>query len=837
MAIFATATAVAISAIISKYAIFSLAGVLVNVTLATIVFIKDPHSTINRLWSVALACIILWASGEFVNRIIDNASVAEFINRITGTGFCILPSFFLHFSLAFSHQEQLLKRRSIYALIYGTGIFFTLMQLMGYVTTATHLSWGFTPDPTTLYWYYIIWLELFFAVGFFFCYKKFRATSSNLEQKQALVVVVGVLFPLVIGSATDAFLPLFGIEPLRIAVLTTTITAGFITYGIIKYQLMSLTPETTARVLLDTMSELLAVTDRVGTVVFSNETFRNVIGIRSGNERRQMLWDFMAYDDSVKAFMAKERHADAPLRSMNLETEYKTSEGRTFPVLLSVTDVHDREELAGFVFLAHDITERKHTEDALHEAYQFNQQVISSAGEGIVVYDKQLQYVVWNSYMEKLTGLAAPEVLGKHSSDVFPDWESSHADGLLYKSLTGQRTTTAETPFHIPSTKHAGYITAAYEPLRDAHGEVIGVIGVINDITERKKTEQQLFRTQSRLSTILDHLPGVVFYETDGNTEFMSDNIYSLTGHPKDSSLNKRDVFFTYIHPEDWEHYKKRMDEWIAGDRSQALSSQFRFRHADGQYIWLEDYMVNIPSKDGQRYISGVIIDITKNKTHEQEIKKSLDEKTILLKEVHHRVKNNLQIITSLLNLQAGYITDKEALALFLESQSRVKSMALIHENLYQSNDLANIDFHEYVCSLAAFLTQSYGHPGNITLDIDVKNIYLSIDIAIPCGLIVNELVSNAFKYAFRGRDGGTIRINLEEHTGDTYILCVADNGAGFPENINFRDTTTLGLQLVTALTSQLRGKIQLLNGQGTTFTVTFPRQHIRPSMEGERIR
>jgi two-component sensor histidine kinase len=243
----------------------------------------------------------------------------------------------------------------------------------------------------------------------------------------------------------------------------------------------------------------------------------------------------------------------------------------------------------------------------------------------------------------------------------------------------------------------------------------------------------------------------------------------------------------------------------------------------------------------------------------EEQIKASLKEKELLLKEIHHRVKNNLQVISSLLNLQSKDIQDPSTLEMFRESQNRVRSMALIHEKLYRSDDLSRIDFGEYVRNLAAFLVRSYrANTGPIALTVNAHDTYLGIDNAVPCGLIINELVSNALKHAFSpskdrspddvaacpggqpvpwpgGQDGlagpgaredkeNEIHVELCCDQDDRLTLIVADNGVGFPPDLDFRNTQSLGMQLINTLVNQLRGTVELVSNGGVQFKITFPR-------------
>ena len=200
----------------------------------------------------------------------------------------------------------------------------------------------------------------------------------------------------------------------------------------------------------------------------------------------------------------------------------------------------------------------------------------------------------------------------------------------------------------------------------------------------------------------------------------------------------------------------------------------------------------------------------------------SIKEKEILLKEIHHRVKNNLQIISSLLNLQSGYIKDKDSIEVFKESQNRVRSMALIHEKLYQSKDMSQIDFSEYVSELISNLFSSYSlNSALITLHQNINNILLEIDLAINLGLIINELVSNVFKHAFPTCSKGNLYISLKNDE-QNYELIIEDDGIGFISEIDFRKTESLGLQLIIRLVEQIGGEIFLFRDNGTKFVIKF---------------
>lgn len=240
--------------------------------------------------------------------------------------------------------------------------------------------------------------------------------------------------------------------------------------------------------------------------------------------------------------------------------------------------------------------------------------------------------------------------------------------------------------------------------------------------------------------------------------------------------------------------------------------------------IWASSTLTPIFGETGLlKKIVVIYTDITYRKIMEERIRESLEEKGLLLREIHHRVKNNLQIIISLFNLQSHYINDKKAFDALKEGQDRIKSMALIHERFYQNDGLSRIDFDDYIHRLVENLVMSFNvQPERITPFIEAEKISLDIDTAVPCGLIINELVSNTLKHAFNENEKGELHITFKRISDKTLQLRVSDNGKGVPDGFEFEEVDTLGMQLINALTSQLDGKMTLLKGKGTTFVLEF---------------
>ncbi len=313
--------------------------------------------------------------------------------------------------------------------------------------------------------------------------------------------------------------------------------------------------------------------------------------------------------------------------------------------------------------------------------------------------------------------------------------------------------------------------------------------------------------------------------------ESMSEGAITLTGEGIVLHCNKQfskmvntpskniigSSFYKYMPEIERDSFK----DLLSKGKIQSCKGEFSLQTKNGSTIsaLLSCHNLEFGNIDG---ISIVATDITEISKMHKEVANSLKEKEAMLKEIYHRVKNNLQVIASLLNLQAKSIADIDSRNIFIESVTRVKSMALVHEMLYQSGNLSQIEMGKYVNTLSKTLADIYHiYNSRVKILIDADSIFLSIENAIPYGLIINELISNAFKHAFPADKPGQITISIK-HKDDIISLCVHDNGVGFPAHIDFQNTTTLGMQLIHTLTKQLRGNITLDRSSGTKFTLDF---------------
>lgn len=347
---------------------------------------------------------------------------------------------------------------------------------------------------------------------------------------------------------------------------------------------------------------------------------------------------------------------------------------------------------------------------------------------------------------------------------------------------------------------------------------------LLAEIMERQRVEAALRQSEFRYRLLIEQMPAVTYIaqlDETGSSVYISPQIKSLLHYSAEEWIADPQLWFNLVHPDDRDRLIS--ESQAALTKGQPFRAEYRIFNREGQVVWVQDQTIALPDEAGPSGLTqGVLFDITARKQAEAQLTASLHEKEMLLKEIHHRVKNNMQVISSLLNLQSGYISDAQTLEIFQESQNRVRSMALIHEKLYRSKNLAEIDLGEYVNDLVTHLFRSYKADGKgVTLKVQAQDVYLGIDTAVPCGLIINELISNALKHAFPNNRQGEIRVELQKEQRQV-CLCISDNGIGFPLDLDFHNTPSLGLQLVNTLVGQLDGTIDLQNGQGTAFKIHF---------------
>jgi len=362
--------------------------------------------------------------------------------------------------------------------------------------------------------------------------------------------------------------------------------------------------------------------------------------------------------------------------------------------------------------------------------------------------------------------------------------------------------------------------------LRQRNHEDIAILqivaGIVSTALEREKATAELSQNQRLLNTT-GWVAGVGGWELEiaSNRLKWTGELYNITETMPDNTASIKDwtALFNPVSRKSFEDAVK-----LSIERCKPFDLELEFETGAGTAKWLH-IIGRVEQKNGRcSKVYGAVQDITERKQAEERIRSSLKEKELLLKEVHHRVKNNMQVISSLLRLQASAVKDIASQNILQEGQDRIKAMSLVYNKLYQSGNLADIDFGQYLKEMAVDLVRSYAvKPSLITIAIQANNIRLNVDQAIPCGLIVNELLVNSLKYAFTPGEKGTISIAVKKKGANGIVLKVSDDGKGIPEEIDIDQCRSMGLRLVRSLAEhQLDGKLVLDRKHGTEFVITF---------------
>lgn len=338
-------------------------------------------------------------------------------------------------------------------------------------------------------------------------------------------------------------------------------------------------------------------------------------------------------------------------------------------------------------------------------------------------------------------------------------------------------------------------------------------IGLVSDVSDLEKVEMGVDNniSQKLINSMKD---GLLVLDRKGRP-IMINPAFTYMTHYTLEEITGAEPSHPYWSPED----TSQVLEIIRGEMEDL---ELFFHRKDGTRFPVIISPSSFIAPDGEKYYFVTIKDISSLKNVENELKNALKEKDVLMSEVHHRVKNNLQIISSLLSLQSDYIQNKKDLEIFRDTQNRAKSMALIHEKLYQSNSMKNLNIRDYILALCDEIMNTYrGEGKEVDLKLDIDDMMLDVDVAMPVGLILNELISNSLKHAFPDNKG-KIELKLKE-VSSRVLIEVIDDGVGISDDLDWRNTNSLGLQLVNNLTRQIDGSIEMDNSQGTHFSISFP--------------
>lgn len=454
------------------------------------------------------------------------------------------------------------------------------------------------------------------------------------------------------------------------------------------------------------------------------------------------------------------------------------------------------------------------SENALRASETKFRYLAESIADIFFAMDKDLKLTYWNKASEKMSGILAKEAIGKQIYDIFPNVKGNKTEKVYLDVLKNKEPKTFVNEFQTNGK------TFAFEV--SVYSTIEGLSVFTKDITEQKRVEETIRASEERYRSLFDNMMGgfafcKMFYDEGRPYDFqyieVNKAFEKITGFKDVTGKNVTEIIpdIQETNPELFEIY----------GRVAKTGKIERFEtYLPALNIW---FLVSAYSP-AKEYFIAIFEDVTESKIAEQTIRASLKEKEVLLKELYHRTKNNMQVISSLIGLKSASIKDPEMISILHEMRNRIQTIALVHQKLYQSQNLSRVDLKEYITDLVNLLSNSYlAERNNVSFTLNLENINVLIDTAVPLGLIINELISNSFKHAFPGNMAGNICVQLKKLDQETIELRISDNGVGIPEGFDFMDNNTLGMQLFnTIAVDQLMGDIKIDSNHGLTFTIHF---------------
>jgi PAS domain S-box-containing protein len=561
------------------------------------------------------------------------------------------------------------------------------------------------------------------------------------------------------------------------------------------------------RIMIEHMSEGALNLGFDGTILYCNPRFAAMVKTPIENVIGNSIYPFVKPEEKtlVEAFVRRASSSD------KMEISLRDADGMLIPVLLSLSDFGNQPPVSVCI-MATDMTNRKRAEALTVKMAREWQETFDATNDAIWILDKHQRVVRSNKTAEQLFHRPLGEMIGRHG------WEIVHGTA---GPIPGCPIPLARESQHRETMElQVGerWFQVSIDPIFDAVGQYSNTVHIVSDITERKLVEEALQESELRYRLLVENVSEAIVVVQDGKSKFVNRGIDWAGYTPEEY---KSIPVMETIHPEDREVVEERYLKKINGDKTPTKQT-YRGLDKSGRIHWVEISSVLI-DWEGRPATLNMISDITERNLAEEKLKASLLEKETLLKEIHHRVKNNLQVISSLLRLQSSYLQDEKAIKALEESVERVETMSSIHTQLYQSQDLTRVDFGVFIQELLGNIRQSYGRVKSpVEIHVNAGKVQLDIDNSIPCGLILNELISNALKHAFpEGKAGEEITIGMRLEDNQV-VLTVQDNGIGFPASIDVTKAKTLGLDMVNILVRQMHGKIDMLVDGGTTWTITF---------------
>jgi PAS domain S-box-containing protein len=539
-------------------------------------------------------------------------------------------------------------------------------------------------------------------------------------------------------------------------------------------------------------------------------------------------WELHQGKEEIEKFIKDDRDVmenDAPKYHIIEKAYYPNGKQRWLET--NKVPLHDAEgNVYGIMIAYSDITEKKELEDSLAKEQYLLDILMANCTDYIYFKDLEGRYIMNSKAHASFLGLSDPsEMAGKTDFDFYTrEYARQAYDDEMSIMKTGAPCSKEEKET-VPNRPDAWALTEK-QPLRDKVGNIIGTFGISRDVTERKRAQEALKESNERYRGIIERISDYIFtvYCENGDIVRTVHNpaCIAVTGYTAEEFALDPYLWFKMILPEDRDRVARHAERILSDELSEAI--EHRIRRKDGTLRWIRNTPVQHRDAGGEvACYDGIIVDITERKLAEEEIQKLLGEKELILKEVHHRIKNNMNTITSLLNLQASTLTEPEAITALKDAGSRVQSMMVLYDKLYQTSSFTDVSIKEYFPPLAERIIGDFPNSHTVRIETEIEDFVLGVGVMQPLGIIINELLTNIMKYAFIGREDGLIRLSVSSR-GAIVEVMIQDDGNTIPEGIDFTSSPGFGLMLVKSLTEQLRGNIRIERGKGTKIILEFER-------------
>lgn len=543
----------------------------------------------------------------------------------------------------------------------------------------------------------------------------------------------------------------------------------------------------------------------------------------TGYSREELLnkgfEEFIVAEDLERT---KERFQDAlDGKSGQYEIKVAIKSGEIRDIRVTKFPRYSGNEIIGVFGILQDITQDKRAKRKLERSEQRFKSLFERNPNAVYSFDLEGNFIQANEALENLTGYTFEELKELNFDPLVASEDRERVWGHFRKAMKGEPQTYEASGLHKDG--HTYFVQVTNLPIY-VDGQIVGVFGIAHDITEQKKVNQKVRESEERWHQLVKQNPQPVQVVQDGKIVFINEAGAKYYGADAPEELTGIPIM-KFSHPDYKENILNRKEALENGEHVYRYDHKIILLNGEERFIEAHSIPITYNEKPA---IQTVIHDITDLKERQREIGESLREKETLLKEIHHRVKNNLAMISSMLELQIMQSTNESAITALRDSQLRLRSIAMIHEKLYQTESLHDIRFDGYLKELVETIQKTYSSEGrNMKATFQLDPITLDVNQVIPCSLIVNEVVVNSYKHAFASRGGGQLNISLVDKN-PLVELQIADNGEGLPDDFDMENHQSLGMTLIQALSDQLNGSMEFSNRtdrEGTLFRIQFEKK------------